>query len=272
MNDLHLYERKIISDSEFPVQLFVNNIRRRGEYFSAHWHEHIELHYVIEGRNSIIGNNQISEGKEGNLIIVNENELHTGYCDSDQLECLVIIFEMDAFSKEIANKNIIFQSLIEGDETVQKLMMDIYKEYKENQIAYKLSVKGMVYQLIVYLVRKYSIENLSDSRNIIRNKNLIRLNTVLLYIEEHYSQPIKNIELASLIHLSVDRFNHVFKEEMGISPLRYINELRLRKAKLLLKAGKNTVSEVALEVGFNDMNHFGRIFKKRYGASPSTYL
>ena len=43
---LALYEKKILSDEEFPIQLFRNRPRQKGPYFDLHWHEHIELHYV----------------------------------------------------------------------------------------------------------------------------------------------------------------------------------------------------------------------------------
>lgn len=272
MNNLHLYEKKIIYDSEFPVQLFLNRIKDKGLYFPLHWHEHIEFHYFIEGSAKITSNNKTYLVEKGNLMIINDNELHEGYCTKAKLNAIVLIFEMSEFSREIANQNIIFKSLIENDKIIQKLMLDIYKEYENNQIGYKLSAKGLVYQLIVYLMRNYAEASLSDSKSSSRSKNLIRLNTVLLYIEKHYSETITNAQLSSLIHLSEDRFNHLFKESMGISPLKYINDLRIKKAKKLLKAGQNTVSEVAMAVGFNDINHFSRMFKRKYGLTPSSLL
>ena len=47
---LELYEKKILKDEEFPIQLFINRTNRKGNYFDPHWHEHIELHYVVSGR------------------------------------------------------------------------------------------------------------------------------------------------------------------------------------------------------------------------------
>ena len=47
MQSLELYEQKIISDPEFPVQMHIDDVNRKGRYFSQHWHEHIELHYVL---------------------------------------------------------------------------------------------------------------------------------------------------------------------------------------------------------------------------------
>ena len=55
---------------------------------------------------------------------------------------------------------------------------------------------------------------------------------------------------------------------MNKAPLQYINEIRLRKAMHMLKKNNLPVSEVALAVGFQDYNHFGRMFRKQYGRTP----
>ena len=51
---LALYEKKILNDEEFPIQLFRNRFRQRGQYFDLHWHEHIELLFVVCGHTTIM--------------------------------------------------------------------------------------------------------------------------------------------------------------------------------------------------------------------------
>ena len=68
--------------------------------------------------------------REGNLVIANSNELHTGYCDGSHIRVLVIIFDMQDFSKEFADRNLIFRSLIEQDEVIDKIMSVVYEEYR----------------------------------------------------------------------------------------------------------------------------------------------
>lgn len=272
MNTLAFYEKKIISDSEFPIQLFMNNIRRTGEYFYNHWHEHIELHYVMEGQTDFVLNHQRVSAREGTLVIINGNELHQGFCRTPRMDACVIIFEMDALSRELAYQNIIFHSLITGDEEIKRLIMAIQEENEAKELGYKLAVKGRLLQLITYLVRNYAQESLTEKESSRRRRNLNRLNTVIQYIQEHYAEPVTNRELADLIHISEDRFNHLFKESMGMGPLRYISEIRLKKAKNLLEKKNCTVSEAALEVGYRDFNHFTRQFQKYYGCTPSGLL
>ena len=80
---------------------------------------------------------------------------------------------------------------------------------------------------------------------------------------------ITNADLAELVHLSEDRFNHLFKECLGLSPLQYINDLRLNRAMDLLKKGRCSTSEAAGMVGFEDYNYFGRIFRRKFGVTPT---
>lgn len=272
MQSLDLYEHKILSDPEFPVQLFINDISSKRWYFSPHWHEHIELHYVREGKTLLRLNQQEIRAEKGNLVIANSNELHAGYCDGSHMEVLVMIFGMEDFSKELADKNVIFRSLIQKDEVIDDIMSTIYREYREKKIGCRLVCKGELLKLIAHLVREYTVEFLTERESDRRKKQLERLNLVLDYIQSNYTRQIGNRELAGVLHLSEDRFNHLFKESMGMAPLQYINEVRIKKAMNLLKKKEGTVAEIADSVGFSDYNHFGRQFRRYYGCAPSEIL
>ncbi|TAH69993.1 MAG: AraC family transcriptional regulator [Anaerolineaceae bacterium] len=269
MRDISLYEKKIINDEEFPVQMFMNQIRTPGIYYPAHWHEHIELHYVFKGKGIISCNQKDYSVEQGNLVIINSNELHVGTSITNEFDALVIIFEMKEFSKEIANLNVIFQSLIQNDKKIEEIILSIYHEEREKKLGYKVAMRGMIYELISYLLRNYVLESLSIKENNMRKKNLTRLNTVLQYIHANYTDTITIKQLAELIHLSEYRFCHLFKESIGQSPLNYINEVRLKKAHNLLEQKEMTVTEVAASVGFTDYNNFGRLFRKYYNYAPS---
>lgn len=272
MQSLELYEQKIISDPEFPVQMHFDDVNRKGRYFAQHWHEHIELHYVLEGKTLLqLGQREI-HAQEGNLVIVNSNELHTGYCDGSHIRVLVIIFDMQDFSREFADRNIIFKPLVEHDQVIDNTMSVINEEYRTQKIGYQLVCKGELLKLIAHLGREYTAEVLTERENDSRKRRLERLNIVLDYIQMNYTKQISNKELADVIHLSEDRFNHLFKESMGMPPLQYMNEIRMKKAMNLLKKKEGTVVEIADSVGFTDYNHFGRQFRRYYGCTPSEIL
>ena len=205
---------------------------------------------------------------QGDLVIANSSILHEGFCDGTPMETLVAIFNMADFSRELADKNIIFQPHIQNDPEIVRIMGTISGEMLRQEIGGRLVCKGCLLQLVAYLVRHYAREMLDQEDSLRRRKKLERLNIVYQYIERNYSGPIGNRELADLIHVSEGRFSHLFKESAGMAPLQYINKVRLEKAANLLKRGDYTVAEVANAVGFSDYNHFGRLFRRAFGCTP----
>jgi AraC-like DNA-binding protein len=78
-------------------------------------------------------------------------------------------------------------------------------------------------------------------------------------------------EMASVMNLSRSHFTRLFTKEIGMSPGKYLEELRLRTARDILTNGSINVKEAAIQVGIRDVNYFCRLFKKRFGVSPGKY-
>lgn len=268
MPQLELYENKEILDTELPAQIN-NNFRQKEVWvFNSHWHEHLELHYVVEGEATFYLNQRSYEVGPGDFVIINSNELHSAYCRKAPYHAYVAIFAMTDVSPELAKKNCLFQSLVRGDETVRRLMQQINGEKQRGEFAYKQVCRGLILELLAYMCRNFVVQMIPERDIKRRRKDLDRLNTVLNYIEKHISEPITNSRLAEVACLSEDRFCHVFRNGVGKPPLQYINDMRLKKALGLLENSEHTVTEVAESIGFRDYNHFGRLFRKRYGCTP----
>ena len=78
-------------------------------------------------------------------------------------------------------------------------------------------------------------------------------------------------ELAQSVNLSVWRLAHIFAADVGKSPMQYLRELRLERAKHLLETSFLSIKEITHQVGMKDCSHFVRDFKKAYGAAPTHY-
>lgn len=265
---LELYENKEILDTELPAQINDNFRQAEISIFKGHWHEHVEIHYVVEGEAVFYLNQQQYAVVPGDLIIVNSNELHAGDCTRAPYHSYVVIFDIADISPELAKKNCIFSQHVRGDRTVGQLMQQLCQEKNQAQFAYKQVCKGLILELLAHLCRNYVVQMIPERDSKRRKKDLDRLNTVLYYIEKHISEPITNAQLAQIACLSEDRFCHVFRSSVGKPPLQYINDMRLKKALGLLENSEHTVTEVAESIGFRDYNHFGRLFRKRYGCTP----
>lgn len=92
-------------------------------------------------------------------------------------------------------------------------------------------------------------------------------NKIISNLQLHHSID----EIAESINVSKDHLHKLFKKELGISPIKFVNNLRLEKAKELLENTFLRIKEIRTLVGINDEADFIRDFKKHYGLTPSEY-
>jgi AraC-like DNA-binding protein len=89
-------------------------------------------------------------------------------------------------------------------------------------------------------------------------------------VRKHLLQPISLEELAKLSGRSLASFKRDFQQQYNCAPKKWINEQRLEHARMLLQHSGNNVTEVALECGFENIPHFIRIFKQKFGFTPNS--
>lgn len=93
----------------------------------------------------------------------------------------------------------------------------------------------------------------------------------LQFIDEHLTTDISIDDIAFECALSTSRFKAKFKEQMGVTPLYYINSLKINRAKEMLKNSDLSVIDIAFALGFASSNYFSAVFKKFTGYSPVAY-
>jgi len=98
-----------------------------------------------------------------------------------------------------------------------------------------------------------------------------RLEIIATLIEKDLRRTPSVGKLCQLVSMSSSRFYELFKSEMKTCPAFYVRNKRLDAAKNLLETTVLTVKEIAAQVGFKDLSHFVRDFKKRFGLTPITY-
>ena len=85
------------------------------------------------------------------------------------------------------------------------------------------------------------------------------------------ADPLTIRGLAAIAGLSPSRFAHLFRQSMGVSPLRHLHALRMSRARQLLEESALPIRDVMHQVGWNDPSHFSKDFKRRFGVSPRRY-
>lgn len=104
------------------------------------------------------------------------------------------------------------------------------------------------------------------------NMNDEIVNTMLSYIDSHFTSQIREQDVARHCHLSVSYFSRVFHKKVGQNFRDYVCNKRIELAKKLLREkSSQQISSIAFQSGFNDLSYFSRMFKKKTGMSPSTF-
>ena len=130
---------------------------------------------------------------------------------------------------------------------------------------YQTKCKALLYEILYGMQKEYEARY---TPNAYRQQLL----PAIAYIHDHYTQNGLTIgTLATLCHISEPYFRKLFHLCYGTSPLKYINQLRLTRAKELLDLGYYSVSQVAELAGFQSDCYFSREFKAHFGAAPSKY-
>ena len=98
-----------------------------------------------------------------------------------------------------------------------------------------------------------------------------RLARVIEYMSVHFAEPLRLEQLAREAGISKFHFAHLFRERTGMSPHRYLVQLRMDAARRMLTATALTVSEIAAACGYESPAHFGAAFQRRYLQSPGVF-
>lgn len=98
-----------------------------------------------------------------------------------------------------------------------------------------------------------------------------RVQVVKLLMEANSDRAVELAEMAKTVGLSLGRFARLFKEEIGISPQCYVDNIRLEKAKQCLESGVLSIEETAASIGIPNVGRFCRDFKARYALTPNEY-
>lgn len=126
---------------------------------------------------------------------------------------------------------------------------------------HSLAQREILFMQLLILIRKGS---LADSSTGADN----RLNMMIGWLEEHFASEVCWETLAEQFDLSLRTLHRQLKQQTGLTPQRYLNRLRLMRARHLLRHSEESVTDIAYQCGFGDSNHFSTLFKREFCFSP----
>lgn len=172
-------------------------------------------------------------------------------------------FAIIEFQSEITC-NDIFRFPVENSEKILKIFKELeYKRALKSPMHEIESIRD-AYSIILKLTK-------AAQKKYLPSEKFQKIAPAVEYIAKNYNKEIKNDDLARLTGLSTVYFRKLFTEAFGISPIAYVHELRIKKAKEILKSDYGSITDIAVSLGYLNIYDFSRDFKKHTGISPSKY-
>jgi len=135
------------------------------------------------------------------------------------------------------------------------------EQSEDNTETHALATRELMFmQLLVLLRRSSLVEGLEN--------NDARLNQLIAWLEDHFAEEVCWETLAESFSLSLRTLHRQLKQQTGLTPQRYLNRLRLIKARHLLRHTDESVTDIAYRCGFGDSNHFSTLFRREFSWSP----
>lgn len=276
---MYKYE-KIHTDKNLPIKMYNFYIEKETNHAIKHWHNSLEIVISINGLLNVHINNQELILKEGEILIINskdvhqlnwidETEIHKGYCiqinDDYVKKCC-------HFDGEIRFKQ---PTDLQTIQLMKKTIFRIANGCESSSNYVSLLIESEILMLM-YILCNNLIEDNPDSvkkdiTHLKGDKYKKRITNMVNYLEEHYNENLSIELVAEHFNMSGRYFSKLFKDNLGVSPKKYLTLYRLQKVADLLEDTDDSITDIAFTNGFTSLSSFYSFFNKVYGKTPVQY-
>lgn len=278
MNFSAFHEQKFRGSFDFPVELHYVEQGHPKYEMPFHWHSEYEFLLVLDGFLNLSLDGNEMPLKKGDVALISGGVVHGGTPKGCIYECMVV----DILSLLESNKT--FQNLFDGTFNtdvpiiskyacgcnISKLADRMFEAMETEYAGYELTVTGLLFQILGEVVKEHTALSPSDIPDDCL-KRIKQLKSSLRFIHKNYSGTVTLSSLANEAGMSPKYFCRFFKEMVNRTPIDYLNFYRIERACQSLTDSEKSVTEIALDCGFNDLSYFIKTFKKHKGISPKQY-
>ena len=260
---------------DLPIKISYLNIKN----YPTHWHNSIEIIYVLKGSLHIKIDTDSFTLNEREVEIINSDESHEIQGVDDNK---VLIFNIDPFFFEKYYKdinNIFFYTNSNDDEDqngpeyeeLKTILSQMLCEYVQKLEDYDEEIEELLITLLYHLVNNFHY--LTHEKEELKEKTdqLARYHRISKYIYNNYNNNITLQEIAKKEFLSPHYLSHEIKYATGYSFTDLINLTRIEESIKLLLDSDMSISEISDEIGFSHVRYFNKNFKYYYGCTPLQY-
>lgn len=249
--------------------------------FHLHFHNLMEIGYCRNGAGTLTLDETDYHYETSMLSIIPANYPHITVSDGEEANYWEYLFlDPETIIQDIYPGNPIYQKevlnivnknavLLQENECLAlvNLVKSIMEEMREKNAHYLEIVRSLTRAMLVEIIRMDESRGVTSIKPAKINK-VSQITTALEYVNTNYANQLKASELAAVCNMSETHFRRVFEENMNMSPMDYLNMIRIQKACDLMKKTNDSMDAVAIKCGFTTTSTFNRNFKKFLSTSP----
>jgi AraC-like DNA-binding protein len=279
--------KQLITDGTFfPEPALPLSVRLTEQTdLDPHMHTFIELVMVVNGSGTHVFQNERYPITVGDVFVIPPHTPH-GYTETEELTIYNVLFKERMFARFRDELELIpgFHGLIylepyyrsvhgfagrltlTPDQIVQatSLVTRLEREVRGAYDGRAMMIETLFIELLLFTCRRFSEDSGPSTR-------VMPVARAIGYMNQHFAETLYLEDLAEVACVSKRSLIRHFKDTTGYPPMRYLQKIRIAKAQAMLKQNDQTITQTAMEVGFNDPSYFSQIFKRHTGISPSAY-
>ena len=249
------------------------------EEFHLHFHNLMEIGICRYGAGNLHLNEDVYRYRDGMITMIPENYPHVTISDGEDVNYWEYIFidpkriveklfpNNPVYQKEIIDALNRAPMITEGDEILTQFIERVMEETKSKQPFHRKMIEEYVSMLILELMRREK-HLMVEAETKVKGSNMAQIAAALDFVNKNFEQSIRVKELADICSMSETHFRRIFEAYINMSPMDYVNLIRIQKACELMKKTNDSMDLVASKCGFTTTSTFNRNFKKFLETSP----
>lgn len=261
----------------FPVAYYSVDLNHPRYEMRHHWHPEYELIYISLGRLNLTLDKSVYKLEEGQFALIPPGTVHSGIPENCVYEC--VVFDLNALARGCHAMTKEINGLLsrrleappvyrffEGEpEKYMLALVNVMRKNNSNTLTSLSAIFGLFGSLI-----ECGLVSEADGYSKIPQK-LGPFENSLSFIEKNYKNHISLLDISVSAGMSPKYFGEYFKKITDKTPFEYLNEYRIERACELLCQNDNSIIDIALDCGFNDLSYFIKTFRLHKNTTPAKY-
>lgn len=271
---------------EFPCAAYSSRYPNR-EHMEIpwHWHEELEVIYVVEGTLQLQVPGQVCHIQKGESIFINSSILHQGVAaPSCEIKSLVFHPNLIAGSNDSVFSQRYLSPLMQfplldalhcteqyhWQQHITQCIIDAFEAVASNPLGYEFTVREKLSRICLILYSQYESDILENQ--LIPSQDHLRIRCMLDFMHHHYGDNLTLLQIASSVGIGERECLRCFKRMIQISPMQYLLKYRItQSASMLLNQPTDSIAEISSRCGFDSPSNFSQAFKRFFKCTPMAY-